>query len=82
MVNQGARELVHEMVIDQDGLVNKDSDVLLFRYGVRGKEIKGKKMYMSSSGYKGYKLWKFSNRSYRAGLFKWGECSPTQWHTN
>ena len=39
LVNQGARELVHEMVRDKDGSVNIDSnhDVLLFRYGVRGK---------------------------------------------
>ena len=43
LVNQGARELVHEIVIDEDGLVDIDSDhnVLLLRYGVRGKENKG-----------------------------------------
>ena len=37
LVIQGARELVHEIVIDEDGLVDIDSDhnVLLLRYGVR-----------------------------------------------
>merc|ERR1719154_339858 len=54
LVNQGARELVHEMVIDEDGLVNIETDhnVLLLRYGVRVKEIKRNKVNKSSLGSK------------------------------
>ena len=52
LVNQGARELVHGMVIDENGLVCVDWDhnIFLLRYGVRGKKNKGKTIIRLNQG--------------------------------
>ena len=61
LVNEQARELVKEMVIDEDGMVDIDSDhnILLLKYG--GKEVNlGNKERKSNSGSK----WILKNANY------------------